>query len=109
MFTVDSEEEEEEDVTEDAAVAEDEATTTTAPEVEETPEYCGQVLYCTVLYCTVLYCTVLYCGQAASNFTLEDAVSVMVKNPSLSIFADILRRAENVTDTIRYHHFSLEY
>ena len=51
----------------------------------------------------------LYCGQAASNLTLEDAVSVMVKNPSLSIFADILRRAENVTDTIRYHNFSLEY
>ena len=39
MFTVDSDE----DVTEDAAVAEDEATTTTAPEVEDQPEYCGQV------------------------------------------------------------------
>ena len=128
MFTVDSEEEEE-DVTEDAAVAEDEATTTTAPEVEEAPEYCGQVLCCTVLYynivlystvlystvlCTLLYCTLLYsnllyCGQAASNLTLEEAVSSLVRNPSLSIFADILRRAENVTDTIRYQHFSFEY
>ena len=58
MFTVDSDE----DVTEEAAAAEDEATTTTAPEVEETPEYCGQVLYCTVLYCTALYCAVLRPG-----------------------------------------------
>ena len=102
MFTVDSEEEE--DVTEDAVVAEDEATTTTAPEVEDQPEYCGQVLYWTVLDCTVLYC-----GQVASNLTLEEAVSALVRNPSLSIFADILRRAENVTDTIRYHHISVEY